>query len=346
MNDQKNLNLSLLRARAKEDVKANGIKMHEALKKQAELFGFPTWEACLNAQGNLNPKESQQKVPENEPQQEWEICFKHTDKTDLFVPSHPQDHIHNQEKPFLIVDFEKMEIDTTTRGSSETGWPSREFHDLQKSFALPYNVDALELKNWVLNELIPEELNDLHSKFEVTWNGNNYVGKFGEDHESEIEQFFELESFIEKNAPTLGDDWLGVIDARYWFEGFDWSKISVNTSNSELEKLAEEEENEANDRGKVRDCFFSYLETKRDEKIEELLRNCEKFFILPKNQGQIVEISHAIDYIDDRVIEKRYDKSDKTTKYYAYKWVWDSECEFNHLSDELKLGEEIDICNQ
>ena len=296
----------------------------------------------------LNLSASAWKCKVQEPDDKsWLISFAHDKKTDLCVPTPIHDMLDNQKQPFLVVDFDRKDIYTATKCRHETGWTPKQFNNIEQWYVLPYNVDALELKNWVLNNLIPEKLNEAHSRFELIWDGNKTVGKFrGKEDYTE----HNLGDYIMQNAPNLGDawqgvggNWLGVIEASAWFEGFNRDKISVNTQDTELEKMANEEEDEANGHGKVRGSFLPYLKNMRDEKIEELLSTTEEFFLLPQNQGQIVEISHSVDYVNERVIEKRFDRSDKTTKYYAYVWEWDFENQFNHLCDELKLGDEIDL---
>jgi hypothetical protein len=51
-----------------------------------------------------------------------------------------------------------------------------------------------------------------------------------------------------------------------------------------------------------------------------------QFHVPPRNQGQIVEVAYAA--VDDHVIQRVYDASDRTTEFYVSKMLVDDQGDY------------------
>lgn len=80
--------------------------------------------------------------------------------------------------------------------------------------------------------------------------------------------------------------------------------------------------------------------------LEEIpvYRLTEKFTTPPENQGQIVTYSYGLAADDNAIIMSVYDGSDRSQKYYAYKYPDDDDGSWEPWNGAPELGEEIGEC--
>jgi hypothetical protein len=144
-----------------------------------------------------------------------------------------------------------------------------------KSFVLPSNVNSVALKDWVDETIMPLAI-AAHDGYEAEWDGSNNSAKFSE---KAIEALYAIDNLVgREDMPTI--DGGGIWDAGDWLDGatyYDEEKntygiddtiISHDTTDEELEEIADFFENEAEIEERCIKGTLEYLEGLRDELIK------------------------------------------------------------------------------
>jgi hypothetical protein len=174
---------------------------------------------------------------------------------------------------YLFVAFDDDQIRAGTRDYRLTGTPINEWHGHVWAFELPDNVDAVALRQWVEDEILPQA-QKVAAAYEPIWDGNNHVARFElKDNNADTVRFRLAEKC--EDAPTLANDIGGLWDVGYWLVDATYHKattgiqgvidITPDTTDEALEKAAELIESEAADQQIVLDGdVLEYLKDLRE----------------------------------------------------------------------------------
>jgi len=212
---------------------------------------------------------------------ENQIEFDHP--LDLIERNYPGQY-PEQSPIWLSLDFKNEIITAYDQDYKVSGTPFDIWHGHRYTIALPNNVDASLLKEWVDEEILPIA-NWILNEYEEHWDGSNYVARFSREAQEKLESMDYEAQCGDIGAPCLdaSQGWQDACDYLQnvinikpgyveiegpWGEGQsidDRFMIDADTDDSYIEKMAEIIEKEAlADYVKVDDCE-EYLRGLRDD---------------------------------------------------------------------------------
>jgi hypothetical protein len=163
-----------------------------------------------------------------------------TNSIDLIEGNYPGQN-PRQMPIYLEIDWENEEISARTRNYQIDGTPARQWHGLVSVYQLPNDTNALELIDWVKNEILPRA-EKIADGFSSEWDGHNWVGTFTEDAREEEEGITrDLEcGSVNESIPRLMDGG-GLWDMREWVRESDFlNEITPETTDKELGEIKSE----------------------------------------------------------------------------------------------------------
>lgn len=179
---------------------------------------------------------------------------------------------HSKQEAYLELDIEDGELQVNTYASG-SGISERAWHGIVRCYELPFNVDAIALTKAINEGEFDTLFDSVISDSEVLWDGNNWKGLLSasaSDAENAI--LVKLENYTYQ-----GDEPYGIWSAADWLYDvrFDLG-ITADSTNAELEAIANKQEQEALDRN-VKLCgtmnrikqFRKFLIDERDLQAEE-----------------------------------------------------------------------------
>jgi hypothetical protein len=172
----------------------------------------------------------------------------------------------HQQKIWLIIDFGNRTIDTDTdyKDSSYTNFYEAYGH--AHRFPLPLNVDAVELRSWIDEDILPLA-QKVADGYESVWDGSNQIAEFSDEAAEALEQIeAEIESWDDATGPVLPEGG-GMWEVGEWLETYspNWD-LDIDQLASEIMDSAEYE-NVVLWGG--RESVVEWLEEKKEEDEED-----------------------------------------------------------------------------
>jgi hypothetical protein len=134
------------------------------------------------------------------------------------------------------------------------------YHGVILRWPLPNSTNGERLTQAINDGEFDDLFDRIRAGYTCDWDGSNWVGTLNPDAE---DAYFEIESLLDQFV----DYNLGVWWADEWLEGVPDEELGINaeTTDEELEKLAEELDDEATDYGARLRGTYEYLVYRRDE---------------------------------------------------------------------------------
>jgi len=166
-----------------------------------------------------------------------------------------------QERAYLYFDPSDGRLWTTTLNTFErSGIPMEVYHGVILRWPLPNSTNGERLTQAINDGEFDDLFDRIRAGYTCDWDGSNWVGTLNRDAEN---AYLEIESLLERFV----DYTLGVWWADEWLEDVpdDELGITAETTDEELEKLAEELDDEAASYGARLRGTYQYLVHRRDE---------------------------------------------------------------------------------
>src|SRR5690606_33300771 len=166
-----------------------------------------------------------------------------------------------QEQAYLYFDPQDRSLWTETLNTFErSGVPMEVYHGVILRWPLPASTNGEWLTRAINDGDLDELLDRIKAGYTCDWDGSNWVGTMNQDAEN---AYLEIESLLERFV----DYDLGVWWADHWLADTPDEElgISAETTDQEIEKLAEEWEDEAAYYGVRLRGTYEYLVYRRDE---------------------------------------------------------------------------------
>ena len=184
-------------------------------------------------------------------------------RTDLIEANYPGQNPRMM-SVYMLVDWDEKTVEVETRNYQIGGTPLNEWLGRIWSFTLPSPVDALEIRDYITEEIIPV-LEQVEDKYDTQWDGSNWVPDWGEVEIDDIR--YQVKQLVD-GAPTLDEG--GLWDAGEWFQNSQ-PLVTAATTDAELKELAAELEMYARGENVILDGLEKYLYELREEKrFEEM----------------------------------------------------------------------------
>ncbi|MBU1248823.1 MAG: hypothetical protein KKB70_08995 [Proteobacteria bacterium] len=144
---------------------------------------------------------------------------------------------------YLVLDWGKGEISVESKNYDICGTTFYEWHGHMSTYKLPFIVDATRLHDFVDEHILPIA-NRLHDAYESEWDGGNNVARFTGLEEGEaLDLGMDLDQICTCKAPTY--DGGGLWNVGDWLHDYAHETINADTSDNQLETMAEECKKEA-----------------------------------------------------------------------------------------------------
>lgn len=194
--------------------------------------------------------------------EEWNIKGVEFEKATDLIESNYAGQFPRQMPIFISVKWETKEIWAYTDGSGNMTFD--ELHGLTSTYNLSDGVDASELKNFVVDKLIPV-LDGFVGKFSVKWDGNNHVADWEVDEYGQMP--FDLDglaNFINEQVPETNQG--GLWEFGEWMNGYYQEIFDEIDEGNDLETIVERYFEEALNEGVVfEESVDSVVETIEEE---------------------------------------------------------------------------------
>lgn len=166
-----------------------------------------------------------------------------------------------QERAYLYFDPSNGRLWTMTLNDFErSSVPLEVYHGVILRWPLPDSTNGERLTQAINDGGLDNLLDRIKAGYTCDWDGSNWVGTLNRDAE---DAYLEIESLLERFV----DHNLGVWWADEWFEDVPDEELGINaeTTDEELEKLAEKWDDEAASYGARLRGTYEYLVYRRDE---------------------------------------------------------------------------------
>lgn len=173
------------------------------------------------------------------------LISKDLSPNDLIEPNY-NGQIPRQMPIYLEIDPEAKTVDVFAANFKLNGIPSDIWYDRRFAIDLPFNVDASLLSDFV--DVIADRIDQFISKWELVYNGQNYVGSIDSDFlnsfEHEVYQTVPTNDSVEFISPV---DYFDAIiyrrETSVKIQDIE-TEITSETSDEELEAIAKQLEND------------------------------------------------------------------------------------------------------
>ena len=173
------------------------------------------------------------------------LISKDLSPNDLIEPNY-NGQIPRQMPIYLEIDPEAKTVDVFAANFKLNGVPSDIWYDRRFAIDLPFNVDASLLSDFV--DVIADRIDQFISKWELVYNGQNYVGSIDSDFlnsfEHEVYQTVPTNDSVEFISPV---DYFDAIiyrrETSVKIQDIE-TEITSETSDEELEAIAKQLEND------------------------------------------------------------------------------------------------------
>jgi hypothetical protein len=219
---------------------------------------------------------------------------------------------HTRQDVRLCLDCERRELYCEANPEIGNAIPFRHFHGHVQTWTIP----ALKggAANALMEELV-EEAEAICDGYSSEWDGHNHVADFTEAAKSALEGITATlygRQFDERDTINMwkATDWYQPINAASELG------ITADTTNEELDTIAESEERSASADGHDVEGIREYLGEVRDElraKAPRLPFEGLTWIVPPSCQGQIVVVAYAA--ADGYGYRRIFDQSDRTTSF-------------------------------
>lgn len=163
-------------------------------------------------------------------------------------------------KQLFCLDTEKREVWITSRCQCENAVPTRVWHGFIVEWEIPHRTDAQKLAEAINAGELDALLTRVMEGAETIWDGNNRVRRFNEDATLAAE---EIEKWFQSWEGTLeGDLW----DAGDYYQYCPPEEVRADSTDEELDALAERLEAEARKEGVVLAYTREYLSDLRQQR--------------------------------------------------------------------------------
>lgn len=173
------------------------------------------------------------------------LISKDLSPNDLIEPNY-NGELPRQMPIYLEIDPEAKTVDVFAANFKLNGIPSDIWYDRRFAIDLPFNVDASLLSDFV--DVIADRIDQFISKWELVYNGQNYVGSIDSDFlnsfEHEVYQTVPTNDSVEFISPV---DYFDAIiyrrETSVKIQDIE-TEITSETSDEELEAIAKQLEND------------------------------------------------------------------------------------------------------
>lgn len=248
------------------------------------------------------------------------------------------------------------DVEADWSGEVGNAVPMTVWHNRTLRWRVPAQAEGTALAEF-LRENAPL-FERVHAGHSIEWDGNNMVGKLTNDAQAAFTRISDLletfeplaevwsaDAFLFSGGNTLNDVWAPdlTLDAAVEKLELDAAINGIVIHNSIRDALIKEA-GKLVDRGEEDDLSETQFRAWCEENDERIYYPGQ--WGTPQSErGQIVQSSYGIDIDYEVIVERRFDASDRTTKYYAYRYhPEDTGDEWSPAFETPMLGESLGRC--